>query len=258
MLEVRSVSKNFGGLQALKDVSFEVKKGEIHALIGPNGAGKTTMFNVINGYIKPSSGSVLFKGRRIDGLRPSSIAQMGIARTFQITRIFSEMTVLENVITGLGKDIYPTIRVFAERIDDPERMKEAMRIVKECGLEEYSDSQAGVLPIGLQRKLEIARAIATKPDLLMLDEPASGLNDQETEELAELLIKLNSSGITILFIEHDMKFTMKIAHIITVLDYGVKIAQGSPEEIAKNSKVIEAYLGSGSNAEGQKSQSELR
>ncbi len=250
MLVVEGVSKRFGGLWALREVSFEVREGEIHALIGPNGAGKTTMFNIINGFLKPTSGKVYFQGKRIDGLRPSRIALMGIGRTFQIVRVFPQMSVLENVLAGLGKDIYPTFRVFSEVVKDPERVERAEEILKLCGLEEHANRLASTLPLGLQRSLEIARALATSPKLLLLDEPASGLNDQETEELAALIRRIRDMGVTVFFIEHDMKFTMNLADVITVLDYGEKIAEGKPEEIAKSERVIEAYLGSDFRAEG--------
>ena len=243
MLRVEKVSKRFGGLQALKDVSFEVEEGEIHALIGPNGAGKTTMFNIINGFLKPTSGKVFFMGKRIDGMRPSAISRMGMGRTFQIVRVFPEMTVLENVLAGLGKEIYPTPRVFTEVVKKKQNIEKAFEILKMCGLSEHAEREASTLPLGLQRNLEIARALATGAKLLLLDEPASGLNDRETKELADLIKRINSKGITILFIEHDMRFTMNLADRITVLDHGEKIAEGNPEEVARNERVIEAYLG---------------
>ncbi len=243
MLRVENVSKRFGGIQALKGVSFEVREGEIHALIGPNGAGKTTMFDIINGFIRPTSGHVYFKGKRIDGLSPSKIAMMGMGRTFQIVRVFPEMTVLENVLAGIGKKIYHSPKVFTEIVKSEENVKKAMKLVELCGLSKYADQEASVLPLGIQRNIEIARALATGADFLLLDEPASGLNDQETKNLADLIRKINENGTTVLFIEHDMRFTMGLAHTITVLDHGEKIAQGKPEEIAKNERVIEAYLG---------------
>ena len=243
MLKVEKISKRFGGLQALKEVSFEVNEKEIHALIGPNGAGKTTMFDIINGFIRPTSGHVYFKGKRIDGLRPSKIALMGMGRTFQIVRVFPEMTVLENVLAGIGKEIYPSLRVFSEVVKSKKNIERAMKLVELCGLSEYVDQEASVLPLGIQRNIEIARALATGADFLLLDEPASGLNDQETKELAKLIRKINENGTTVLFIEHDMRFTMGLAHTITVLDHGEKIAQGKPEDVAKNERVIEAYLG---------------
>ena len=248
MLRVVDVHKNFGGLQALKGVSFEVKEGTIHALIGPNGAGKTTLFNIINGFLRPSSGEVYFLEKKITGLRPHKIAMLGIARTFQIVRTFPEMTVLENVLAGLGKKIYRSAGVFFQAPKRKDKVEKALRLISLCFLEEYVDNLARTLPIGLQRRLEIARALATSPKLLLLDEPASGLNDQETSELAKLFMKIKESGITILFIEHDMRFTMSVAEIVTVLDYGEKIAEGSPEEVARDERVIEAYLGTESEA----------
>lgn len=249
MLKVDKVTKKFGGVVAIKDVSFEVKQGEIFALVGPNGAGKTTLFNIITGAIKPTSGKVYFKDEEITGLSPVKIVQKGIARTFQNIRLFDSMSVLENVLIGFHNHIdynfFESLFRFPKFFKEEKKYKDlAIEILKFLGIEKYSNHNAKALSYGNQRKVEIARALATEPDLLLLDEPAAGMNPKETDELADVVFKIrNEKEKTILFIEHDMKFVQKIANRVMVLDYGKTIFLGSPKEMMQNEAVIKAYLG---------------
>jgi branched-chain amino acid transport system ATP-binding protein len=249
MLKVDKVTKQFGGVVAIKDVSFEVKPLEIFALVGPNGAGKTTLFNIITGVLEPTSGKIYFKDEDITGLSPVKIVEKGIARTFQNIRLFSSLTVLENVLIGFHNHIeynffeslFRLPRFFKQEKIHKEK---AMEILKFLGIEQYADYNAKALSYGNQRKVEIARALATEPDLLLLDEPAAGMNPKETDELADTVFKLRSEmEKTILFIEHDMKFVQKIADRVMVLDYGKTIFEGKPADMMKDETVIKAYLG---------------
>ena len=249
MLKVDKVTKKFGGVVAIKDVSFEVKPLEIFALVGPNGAGKTTLFNIITGVIKPTSGKVYFKDEDITGLSPIKIVRKGIARTFQNIRLFSSMSVLENVLIGFEKsyeyNYFEAMFRFPRFFKQEKIHKEkAFEILKFLGIEKYANYNAKSLSYGNQRKVEIARALATEPDLLLLDEPAAGMNPKETDELADTVFRLREEmEKTILFIEHDMKFVQKIADRVLVLDYGKVIFEGKPADMMKDEKVIKAYLG---------------
>ncbi|GAX86921.1 branched-chain amino acid transport system ATP-binding protein [Lebetimonas natsushimae] len=249
MLKIDKVTKQFGGVVAIKDVTFHVKPMEIFALVGPNGAGKTTLFNIITGAFPPTSGHVYFKDEEITGLKPNEIVKRGIARTFQNIRLFNSMSVLENVLIGFHNHI--EYNFFEALFRVPKFFKEekihkemAMEILKFLGIDEYADINAKALSYGNQRKVEIARALATEPDLLLLDEPAAGMNPKETEELANTVFKLREiKEKTILFIEHDMKFVQKIADRVMVLDYGKTIFEGKPADMMKDEQVIKAYLG---------------
>lgn len=237
-LEVKGVSMFFGGLAAISDVSFDVKKGEILGLIGPNGAGKTTMFNVVNGFYNPTKGGVYFKDKKISGHKPYQICRLGIARTFQVVKPLQRMSVLDNVIASAF------LRV-KNRAQAEER---AIETIKFAGLYDDRHVISKGLPLGKRKKLEISRALATQPELILLDESFAGLNPAELDESIEIIRKIKAKGITIMIIEHHMKVIMAISDRIVVLNYGEKIAEGTPHEIGINPLVVEAYLGEAGNA----------
>ncbi len=254
ILEITDLTMSFGGIKALNRLSLDVHGGEIVALIGPNGAGKTTFFNCVTGIYTPTGGTISLTPSNtttpidLRGMLPNKVTEKGIARTFQNIRLFSKMTVLENVMIGrhcrtqafiLGA----VLRNSATRKEEREIIDKSYAILEKVGLDKYVNEFANNLPYGAQRRLEIARALATDPFLLLLDEPAAGMNPQETLELVELIKEIASEGIAILLIEHDMKLVMSLSHRIFVMDYGKKIAQGTPLEIRSNPAVIKAYLG---------------
>ncbi len=251
LLEINNMTKTFGGLKAISDVTFSLEKGRIVSIIGPNGAGKTTFFNTLTGIYKPDGGTITFNGKSLVGLRPDQIAARGIARTFQNIRLFPDMTVIENILVGMHihfkQSPFQTLfRLPAFKREEAEAEKKAAGLMHYVGLKRVENELAKNLPYGAQRRLEIARALAADPLLLLLDEPAAGMNPQETEDMVRLFRDIKADmGITILLIEHDMRVVMNISEDICVMDYGEKIAEGTPEEIRANTRVIEAYLGRG-------------
>jgi branched-chain amino acid transport system ATP-binding protein len=243
LLEVNGLSKEFDGLRALEGVSFVAEGREILGIIGPNGAGKTTLFNLISGIYPPSGGEIDFQGKSILRLKPHQISRMGIGRTFQIVRPFQNLDVETNVLVASGHRYYASLLKSTEPFRQPEILEEVRTLIERTGLRPYAKQLAKNLPLGFKKRLEIARALALKPHLLLLDEPSAGLRFEESAQLMDLIRQVRDQGIGVLLIEHNMQVVMDLCRRIVVLDHGSKIAEGSPEQIRSNPQVIQAYLG---------------
>jgi len=245
MLEIKNVTKQFGGLTALDNVSFQINEGEIRGLIGPNGAGKSTMFKNIAGFYAPTRGSIVYRGENIEGKKPHVIAEMGIVRTFQETTLFQELSVFENAL--VGAHIKSRSNVFSavlglDRLKQEAASEKVMSVLQFMGLTERKDQLASELPLGSQRALALAIALVSEPKVMLMDEPFAGMNGEETSHMMDLTRKVQESGVTVILVEHDMKAVMGLCHYLTVLNFGQVLAEGSPDEVRNNEKVIEAYL----------------
>ena len=248
MLEIRNLSKSFGGVHAVQDVSFAIKEGAIHSVIGPNGAGKTTLFNLITGVYTPTRGEILLRGENVAGMSPDALARRGMSRTFQNLQICLNMTAIDNVMVGahlrLNQNLFASmLRLPSVRKADQVCRDEAAQLMDFVGVGQYVDSDSTQMPYGALKRLEIARALAARPKVLLLDEPAAGLNHTETGEIEALIRKVAQSGVTVVLVEHDMKLVMNLSDHILVLDYGKKLAEGTAAEVRANPDVVAAYLG---------------